>query len=98
MYEIDAKLWRLTSFIMAWHHLNIMRTTLTLDDDIIESVKTFAESRDLSLGRAVSELVRRGLRAPMRFSLKNGVPVVELPPDSPVVTEDDVRRLRDDFS
>ena len=72
-----------------------MRTTLSLDDDILESVKTFAESRDLSLGKAVSELVRRGLRAPMRTKIVNGFHVVDLPEDSPIVTDEHVRKLLD---
>jgi len=74
-----------------------MRTTLSLDDDIIESVKTFAEGRDLSLGKAVSELVRRGLRAPMRTKIVNGFHVVDLPEDSPMVTDEQVRKLLDEM-
>lgn len=74
-----------------------MRTTLSLDDDILESVKTFAESRDLSLGKAVSELVRRGLRAPMRTKIVNGFHVVDLPEDSPIVTDEHVRKLLDEM-
>src|SRR6184192_1680754 len=41
-----------------------MRTTLSLDDDLVPQVKTYAESRDITVGKAVSELVRRGLHAP----------------------------------
>jgi hypothetical protein len=74
-----------------------MRTTISLDDDIVESIKTFAESRDLSLGKAVSELVRRGLHAPMRTIVVNGFHVVDLPPDSPVVTDEHVRKLLDEM-
>jgi len=40
-----------------------MRTTINLDDDIAPIVKKFAESRALALGKAVSELVRRGINA-----------------------------------
>ena len=74
-----------------------MRTTLSLDDDIIESVRTFAETRDLSLGKAVSELVRRGLRSPLRTKVENGFVVVDLPPDSPLVTDEHVRKLLDEM-
>jgi hypothetical protein len=31
-----------------------MRTTLSIDDDVIPQVKTYAESRDISIGKAVS--------------------------------------------
>ena len=73
-----------------------MRTTLSLDDDILRSVKTYAEGRAISLGKAVSELVRRGLQAPLRTRVVNGFHVVELPEDSPAVSTEDVRRIEED--
>ena len=42
-----------------------MRTTLNLDEDAFQLAKAYAQSRSLALGKAVSELVRRGLAAPM---------------------------------
>jgi len=74
-----------------------MRTTLSLDDDLVPHVKTYAESRDLSVGKAVSELVRRGLRAPLQTRIVNGFHVVALPAGSPVVTTEQVRKLEDDL-
>lgn len=70
-----------------------MRTTVNLDDDVMTAVRQYAESRSVALGKAVSELVRRGLslNRPIRFV--NGLPVVELPPDSPRVTSKKVREL-----
>lgn len=41
-----------------------MRTTLTLDDDVAELVARRAKARGLSLGKTMSDLVRRGLNAP----------------------------------
>lgn len=75
----------------------IMRTTLSLDDDVVTRVKVYAESRDLSLGKAVSELVRRGLHAPLQTRIVNGFHVVELPPGSPPVTVEHVRKLEEDL-
>src|SRR5438552_5714149 len=40
---------------------NIMRTTLSLDDDVFRLVKRYADRRSLGLGK-VSELVRRAFR------------------------------------
>jgi len=74
-----------------------MRTTLSLDDDVFSSVKTYAKSRSLGLGKAVSELVRKGLRAPLQTRVVNGFHVVVLPPDSPPVTTEDVKRLQDEL-
>jgi len=70
-----------------------MRTTLSLDDDVFAEVQTYAKSRDVALGKAVSELVRRGLQAPLRTRIVNGFHVVDLPPDSPPVSSEDVKKL-----
>ena len=70
-----------------------MRTTLTLEDDIAELVARQAKARGLSLGKTVSDLVRRGLNAPTPSTDKGGLVVFQLPDDSPKVTTEDVRRL-----
>jgi len=78
--------------IAVQHHLT-MRTTLTLDDDVAELAARQAKARGQSLGKAVSDLVRRGLNAPTPSTDKNGLVVFRLPDDSPTVTTADVRRL-----
>jgi hypothetical protein len=75
-----------------WHPSSI-RTTLTLDDDIVELASRQAKARGLSLGKAVSELARRGLNAPTPSAIRKGVVVFQLPDDSPRVTTEEVRRL-----
>lgn len=72
-----------------------MRTTLSLDDDLLQDVKRYAESRSLALGKAVSELVRRALTTPRptRVDSVTGLRVFDLPPDSPRVTTKKVREL-----
>ena len=70
-----------------------MRTTLNLDDEVLLLVRQYAEGRSMPLGKAVSELVQRGLRAPLPTKLVNGLVVFELPPDSPTVTTEHVRKL-----
>jgi hypothetical protein len=74
-----------------------MRTTLSLDDDVFREVKAYAESRDVAIGKAVSELVRRGLRAPLRTRVVNGFHVVELPPGAPPVSTEEVENLLDEL-
>jgi predicted transcriptional regulator len=44
-------------------HNQPMRTSITLDDDIYELASTYAHARDITLGAAIGELVRRGERA-----------------------------------
>jgi hypothetical protein len=74
------------------HHIS-MRTTLTLDDDILELAVRQAKLRGVSLGKTVSDLVRRGLNAPTPAQDKGGLVVFRLPTDSPTVTTEDVRRI-----
>jgi hypothetical protein len=70
-----------------------MRTTLNLDDDVISLARSYAEGRSLALGKAVSELVRKGLNAPVQTRMVNGFVVFDLPPDSPRITSKRVREL-----
>ena len=70
-----------------------MRTTLTLDDDVGEMAVRQAKARGVSLGKTVSDLVRRGFSAPTPSTDKGGLVVFRLPADSPKVTTDDVRRI-----
>jgi hypothetical protein len=70
-----------------------MRTTLAIDDDVFELVSRQAKLRGVSIGKAVSDLVRRGLAAPTPVRKAGGLVVFELPAESPRITTDNVRRL-----
>jgi len=74
-------------------HRSAMRTTLTLDDDILELAARQAKLRGVSLGKTVSDLVRKGLNASTPAQDKDGLVVFHLPADSPKVTTEDVRRI-----
>jgi len=71
----------------------VMRTTLSLDDDVFQVVKAYAENRSLAMGKAVSELLRRGLSAPAKTRVVNGLVVFDVPADSETVTSELVKRL-----
>ncbi|HEX4999965.1 MAG TPA: antitoxin [Terriglobia bacterium] len=70
-----------------------MRTTISLDDDVFAVVTRQAKARGVSLGKTISDLVRRGLNAPTPSQHEEGLIVFRLPADSPTVTTDDVRRI-----
>jgi len=70
-----------------------MRITLSLDDDVFHLVKQYAQARSLAMGKALSELVRRGVGAPPKTRRVNGLVVVELPEDSSLVTSEHVKEL-----
>jgi hypothetical protein len=73
-----------------------MRTTLNLDDDVLELLKGYAENRSVALGKAASELVRRGLNAPVETRLVNGFYAVVLPENSSKITSERVKQLIED--
>ena len=70
-----------------------MRTTLTLDDDVLELAARQAKLRGVSLGKAVSDLIRKGLKAQTQVRRERGLVVFDLPADSPEVTMETVKRL-----
>ncbi len=74
-------------------HQKRMRTTLSLDDDVLQEVRAYAQSRDIAFGKAVSVLLRRGLHAPLQTHVVNGFHVVDLPPGSPPVSSGEVKEL-----
>ena len=54
-----------------------MRTTLDLDDDILQAAKELAQSRGMTAGRVISDLVRQALRGPLVAGpTRNGVPLL----------------------
>lgn len=70
-----------------------MRTTLTIDDDILEQVRRYAEERSMPVGDAVTELIRKAFRTPTPTRVVNGLRVFDLPADSPVVTNEKLLEL-----
>lgn len=73
-----------------------VRTTLNIDDDVFGEVKQYAESRSVAMGRAVSELIRRGLKSPLQTQLIDGIHVVVLAANSPPVDTGQVKQLIED--
>jgi hypothetical protein len=73
-----------------------MRTTLNLDDDVLELLKGYAQHRSVALGKAASELVRRGLEAPVQTRMVNGFHAVILPENSQKVTPEKIKQLLED--
>jgi hypothetical protein len=63
-----------------------MRTTLTLPDDVYEIARSLAHSKNISLGDAVADLVRRGLHPPANIKSSSGFPCFSVPPDAPPIT------------
>jgi hypothetical protein len=74
-----------------------MRTTLDIDDDILQAVKEIASSRGATAGSVLSELARKALEPTEPPLIRNGVPLLpRRPPGSPKPTMALVNRLRDE--
>ncbi|WP_420959704.1 CopG family transcriptional regulator [Brucella sp. IR073] len=74
-----------------------MRTTLTIDDDVLVAAKAMADQQNKSVGEVISDLARRSLRrAPVRGE-RNGIPLLTPRPDAPPVTLEIVNALRDEL-
>lgn len=73
-----------------------MRTTLTIDDDVLAAAKQFADARGLTLGEAISQLARATLTERRRHGTRNGIVLLPASGDAGRATLDDVTALRDD--
>ena len=51
-----------------------MRTTLSIDDDVLLAAKAIAGQQGRSLGEVISELARRSLKRPAFLAERNGIP------------------------
>jgi len=73
-----------------------MRTTLDIDDDILQAAKELAAVHGKTAGQVVSELARCALAPATTHRLRNGVPVLpRRPAGSPRPTMRLVNELRD---
>ena len=62
-----------------------MRTTLNIDDDAMTAARAYARAREIKLGQAVSELIRRGSSEKVAMKQVDEVCVFDLPADTPIV-------------
>lgn len=74
-----------------------MRTTVDLDEDVLDAVRSLARMQRRSMGTVLSELARRALTPEQHGGVgPGGFPSFELPADAPPLTLDAVRAAMDD--
>lgn len=73
-----------------------MRTTVTIDDDVLRAARALAAARGLSLGAALSELARRGLRPSAPHGYRGDFPVFEVREESAAFGPDEVADALDE--
>ncbi|WP_073467595.1 CopG family transcriptional regulator [Rhizobacter sp. OV335] len=76
-----------------------MRTTLSIDDDILVTAKHLAERDRKTVGEVISDLARQGLTRSARAARteRNGVPLLPSRHDATTVTPELVNQLRDEL-
>lgn len=67
-----------------------MRTTLDIENDVLEAARALSVARRVSIGAALSELARRGASARVPLGKRNGFPVFEVPISTPTFGAEDV--------
>jgi hypothetical protein len=72
------------------------RTTLQLEADAMKVAKAHAERHRMTLGQAVSDLVRKAAERPLVTQERSGLRVLRLGRGSPKVTAARVDELRED--
>ena len=73
-----------------------VRTTLDIDDDVLQAIKEIGSTRKKTAGQILSELARKALCPSRTYDVRNGVPVIHRAPGMPLITNADVKRLQED--
>ncbi len=75
-----------------------MRTTLSIDDDVLAAAKGLAAAQHRSVGNILSTLARQALRPNVPSSnIRNGVPLLTPRTEAATVTLELVNQLRDEL-
>jgi hypothetical protein len=75
----------------------VMRTTLDLDEDVLQAAKELAAARGSTAGKVLSELARKALTPARAARVRNGVPLLpRRPAGARRPTMQLVNDLRDD--
>jgi hypothetical protein len=74
-----------------------MRTTLTIDDDLLAAARDLAAREQRNIGEVISDLARSGLkRREAQPGRRKGLPVLPVKDGGGIVTMELVNRLRDE--
>lgn len=73
-----------------------MRTTLVIEDDVLEAARSLAETEQKSLGEVISALARRGLAPQRQEAVEEGFPVFSVSPGAKPITLEMVHRALDE--
>ncbi len=77
-----------------------MKTTLDIDDDVLQAAEDLARRDKKNAGKVVSEVFRHGLSAQNQSSIpvrvRHGIPLLPLLPGAPIITNEQIDKLREE--
>lgn len=73
-------------------HRDGMRTTVVIDDDVLEAARSLSEAEGKSLGEVLSRLARRGLAPRLQQEEEEGFPVFSVSSAAKPITLEMVQR------
>jgi len=73
-----------------------MRTTLSIDDDVLDAARAIADQTRRSIGEVVSELARRGLQPRPESGSRSRLPCFNVSEKARPFTPEAVRKDLDD--
>jgi len=78
--------------------MQVMRTTVTLDDDVYEAAVHLSQASGERLGQVLSTLLRRALMPPPAEHPRktSRFPSFEVPPDAPIIPASRVQHVIDE--
>ena len=70
-----------------------MRTTLDIEDDVLQAAKELAKQEGKTAGQVISSLARKALSSPptKKVTMRNGVPV--LPARGEIITMEKIQAI-----
>ena len=74
----------------------MMRTTVNIPDDVYEIARSLAGARGISVGDAIAELVRRGLKPSTPVRQKKAFPCFAVPQNAKSITLDQTLDAEDE--
>ncbi len=94
---MEPKFQRVLEIVLTSLHqritLNMMRTTVTIDEDVYEAASRLAKLSGERLGKVLSELARRGLQLQNSETKKRRFPVFSVPANAPVIPASRIQRI-----
>lgn len=73
-----------------------MRTTLDLEEDVLEAAREIARQRGVTIGKVLSDLARQAMKGRPSEATRNGIPLFPVQPEARIVTPELVNELRDE--